>query len=256
METKQRTPVIGLHGLECTFCTEAFVRSAHALTKDVVLSKISLACDDTLMADADRQAEALTTWGPRASCGCVQAAKPNPTHADRQGHPRQDDHQGVQLPAHWRCPQSDGAADLDRAAGRDRMPDPGVASWRRPRAAQCVDAMDGSNRRLDCLGPGELAAAPGQRHAGTRRRRRVERDVARAAGLCGAAGAALGRSGGRQLPCDRTHRTESPPRGRLGGHAADTGQDDGHGARCGRGLGRLRRCPPAAGWRRSRPCMS
>ena len=42
METKPRTPVLWLHGLECTCCTESFIRSAHPLAKDVVLSMISL----------------------------------------------------------------------------------------------------------------------------------------------------------------------------------------------------------------------
>jgi Ni,Fe-hydrogenase I small subunit len=47
METKPRTPVLWLHGLECTCCTEIFIRSAHPLAKDVVLSMISLDYDDT-----------------------------------------------------------------------------------------------------------------------------------------------------------------------------------------------------------------
>ena len=57
METKQRTPVVWLHGLECTCCSEAFIRSAHPLAKDVVLSILSLDYDDTLMAAAGYQAE-------------------------------------------------------------------------------------------------------------------------------------------------------------------------------------------------------
>ena len=57
METKPRTPVVWLHGLECTCCSEAFIRSAHPLAKDVVLSMISLDYDDTLMAAAGHQAE-------------------------------------------------------------------------------------------------------------------------------------------------------------------------------------------------------
>ena len=36
METKPRTPVLWLHGLECTCCSESFIRSAHPLAKDVV----------------------------------------------------------------------------------------------------------------------------------------------------------------------------------------------------------------------------
>jgi NiFe hydrogenase small subunit HydA len=58
METKPRTPVLWLHGLECTCCSESFIRSAHPLAKDVVLSMISLDYDDTLMAAAGHQAEA------------------------------------------------------------------------------------------------------------------------------------------------------------------------------------------------------
>jgi hydrogenase small subunit len=57
MQTKPRTPVIWLHGLECTCCSESFIRSSHPLAKDVVLSMISLDYDDTLMAAAGHQAE-------------------------------------------------------------------------------------------------------------------------------------------------------------------------------------------------------
>ncbi|MFN8738101.1 MAG: twin-arginine translocation signal domain-containing protein, partial [Betaproteobacteria bacterium] len=31
LETKPRMPVVWLHGLECTCCTESFIRSAHPL---------------------------------------------------------------------------------------------------------------------------------------------------------------------------------------------------------------------------------
>jgi hydrogenase small subunit len=58
METKPRTPVIWLHGLECTCCSESFIRSAHPLAKDVILSMLSLDYDDVLMAAAGHQAEA------------------------------------------------------------------------------------------------------------------------------------------------------------------------------------------------------
>nr|CAA31869.1 hydrogenase small subunit preprotein (AA -45 to 313) [Rhodobacter capsulatus] len=58
METKPRTPVVWVHGLECTCCSESFIRSAHPLAKDVVLSMISLDYDDTLMAAAGHAAEA------------------------------------------------------------------------------------------------------------------------------------------------------------------------------------------------------
>ena len=59
METKPRMPVLWLHGLECTCCSESFIRSAHPLVKDVVLSMISLDYDDTIMAAAGHQAEAI-----------------------------------------------------------------------------------------------------------------------------------------------------------------------------------------------------
>ena len=55
LETKPRTPVLWLHGLECTCCSESFIRSAHPLAKDVVLSMLSLDYDDTLMAAAGHQ---------------------------------------------------------------------------------------------------------------------------------------------------------------------------------------------------------
>jgi len=56
LETKPRMPVVWLHGLECTCCTESFIRSAHPLAKDVILSMISLDFDDTIMAAAGDQA--------------------------------------------------------------------------------------------------------------------------------------------------------------------------------------------------------
>lgn len=59
METKPRTPVLWLHGLECTCCSESFIRSAHPLVKDVILSMISLDYDDTIMAASGYQAEAI-----------------------------------------------------------------------------------------------------------------------------------------------------------------------------------------------------
>jgi len=58
LETKPRLPVIWFHGNECTCCSESFIRSAHPLMSDVVLSMISLEYDDLLMAAAGHQAEA------------------------------------------------------------------------------------------------------------------------------------------------------------------------------------------------------
>lgn len=59
METKPRIPVLWLHGMECTCCSESFIRSAHPLAKDVILSMISLDYDDTIMAAAGYEAEAI-----------------------------------------------------------------------------------------------------------------------------------------------------------------------------------------------------
>jgi hydrogenase small subunit len=59
METKPRIPVVWLHGLECTCCTESFIRSSNPLVKDVILSMISLDYNDTIMAAAGHQAEQI-----------------------------------------------------------------------------------------------------------------------------------------------------------------------------------------------------
>ncbi|ADP70240.1 hydrogenase (NiFe) small subunit HydA [Rhodomicrobium vannielii ATCC 17100] len=59
LETKPRIPVLWLHGLECTCCSEAFIRSAHPLASDVILSMLSLDYDDTIMASAGHAAEAI-----------------------------------------------------------------------------------------------------------------------------------------------------------------------------------------------------
>ena len=59
METKPRLPVLWLHGLECTCCSESFIRSAHPIAQDVVLNLISLDYDDTLQAAAGYQMEEI-----------------------------------------------------------------------------------------------------------------------------------------------------------------------------------------------------
>ena len=59
LETKPRIPVLWLHGLECTCCSESFIRSGHPLVKDVILSMISLDYDDLIMAASGYQAEAI-----------------------------------------------------------------------------------------------------------------------------------------------------------------------------------------------------
>lgn len=58
LQTKPRLPVIWIEGLECTCCSESFIRSAHPLAKDVVLSTISLDYHMTLSAAAGEQLRA------------------------------------------------------------------------------------------------------------------------------------------------------------------------------------------------------
>lgn len=57
LETKQRIPVIWLHGQECTCCSESFIRASHPMVADILLDKISLNYTETLMAPAGYQAE-------------------------------------------------------------------------------------------------------------------------------------------------------------------------------------------------------
>lgn len=59
LEKKPRIPVIWLHGLECTCCSESFIRSSHPIAQDVVLNMISLDYDDTLQAAAGFQVEEI-----------------------------------------------------------------------------------------------------------------------------------------------------------------------------------------------------
>jgi hydrogenase small subunit len=83
MQTKPRTPVVWLHGLECTCCTESFIRSAHPLAKDVVLSMLSLDYDDTLMAAAGYQAEdALEETIKKYKGNYILAVEGNPPLGD------------------------------------------------------------------------------------------------------------------------------------------------------------------------------
>jgi hydrogenase small subunit len=58
MQTKPRTPVVWLEGLEYTCCSESFIRSSHPLAKDVVLSMLSLDHHMTLSAAAGEQLRA------------------------------------------------------------------------------------------------------------------------------------------------------------------------------------------------------
>ena len=59
MENQPRIPVIWLHGLECTCCSESFIRSSHPVAQDIVFNMISLDYDDTLQAAAGFQVEEI-----------------------------------------------------------------------------------------------------------------------------------------------------------------------------------------------------
>ncbi len=59
LETKPRIPVLWLHGLECTCCSESFLRSSHPIAQDLILNMISLDYDETLQAAAGDQAEQI-----------------------------------------------------------------------------------------------------------------------------------------------------------------------------------------------------
>ncbi len=59
LETKPRIPVLWLHGLECTCCSESFIRSSHPIAQDIILNMISLDYDDTLQAAAGFQVEEI-----------------------------------------------------------------------------------------------------------------------------------------------------------------------------------------------------
>ncbi|ABB24305.1 hydrogenase small subunit [Pelodictyon luteolum] len=57
IETGPRTPVLWLHGLECTCCSESFIRSSHPTIEDILFNMISLDYDDILSAAAGTQLE-------------------------------------------------------------------------------------------------------------------------------------------------------------------------------------------------------
>jgi len=57
LETKERIPIIWEHFQECTGCTESFIRSSHPLAGDIILDKISLDYNNTLMAASGFKAE-------------------------------------------------------------------------------------------------------------------------------------------------------------------------------------------------------
>ena len=59
MENQPRITVIWLHGLECTCCSESFIRSSHPVAQDIVFNMISLDYDDTLQAAAGFQVEEI-----------------------------------------------------------------------------------------------------------------------------------------------------------------------------------------------------
>ena len=75
METKPRTPIIWIEGLECTCCSESFIRSAHPLAKDAVLIEqgkrspglhVLLSGQAEVVLDGRQR---LATLGPGDICG-------------------------------------------------------------------------------------------------------------------------------------------------------------------------------------------
>ena len=58
LSTKPRLPVLWINGLSCSCCTESFLRTAHPLAADIILSMIALDYQDTIMAAAGDQANA------------------------------------------------------------------------------------------------------------------------------------------------------------------------------------------------------
>jgi len=84
LESKPRLPVLWLHGLECTCCSESFIRSSHPVAQDIVLNMISLDYDDTLQAAAGFQVEEIRQRIMKEHPGeYVLAVEGNaPTHDD------------------------------------------------------------------------------------------------------------------------------------------------------------------------------
>jgi len=132
LETKPRTPVLWLHGLECTCCTESFIRSAHPLAKDVILSMISLDYDDTIMAAAGHQAEAALEQVMKDYKGnyilAVEGNPPLPA-AGRGRHVLPARRQTLRRETEARCQGCDGRhrlgllRQLGLRAGRQAQPD-------------------------------------------------------------------------------------------------------------------------------------
>lgn len=58
METSKRVPVIWLQLMDCTGCSESFIRSSHPRTENVLLEMISLEYSELLSAAAGHQVEA------------------------------------------------------------------------------------------------------------------------------------------------------------------------------------------------------
>jgi len=59
MRNKPCVPVLWLHDLECTCCSESFIRSAHPIAQDLLFNMISLDYDDTLQAAAGERVEEI-----------------------------------------------------------------------------------------------------------------------------------------------------------------------------------------------------
>jgi hydrogenase small subunit len=57
LESKPRLPVIWFHFQECTCCSESFIKASHPIVATMVLDRISLDYQETLMAASGTQAE-------------------------------------------------------------------------------------------------------------------------------------------------------------------------------------------------------
>jgi hydrogenase small subunit len=83
--TQPRIPVIWMHGLECTGCSESILRSANPTIADVILNLISLDYHATLQAAAGFQAEAIRQRIMRESPGQYLLAVEGGTPTSRGG---------------------------------------------------------------------------------------------------------------------------------------------------------------------------
>jgi hydrogenase small subunit len=109
-----------MHGLECTCCSESFIRSAHPLAKDVILSMISLdrrhAHGGGRSSGRSDREETIQKYkgnfwpskairrSTRTACSASSAAAPS-SKSSEAGRPPQGDHRWGAC-ASWGCVQA------------------------------------------------------------------------------------------------------------------------------------------------------